>query len=126
MRATMSGQASYPSYANTVIEIVRDIASALRSRGIKTKDALSDIGPIIGTSHRRVRTLFHRDREPVVNKHECMSITYRAGLFWLNESVRLRTLADIAEERGNRLVSSQLELPWETKTTSSSKLRRCA
>jgi hypothetical protein len=122
----MSGYNPSPSYVEPVIGIVRDLVAALRSQGIKSTDALRDLGPILGTTHRRIRTLFHRDREPVVSKHEWMSLRYRAGLFWLNEAARYTRLAEEAEERGNELVSSQMELPWETQDTTSLKQRRCA
>jgi hypothetical protein len=124
MSGNQSWKASYQSYAEVAIEVVRECASVLRSRGLKTDTALRDLAPELGITHRRVRTLFHRDGIPVVLKNEWMQLRYRAGLLFLNEAERLRNLADRYEEKGNDLVSGQMELPWEITTNTSQ--RRCA
>lgn len=121
-----SEEVRYP-YTEQAITLVRDLVAALRKRGTKTQFALKDLPEIVDTTPTRVKTLFYGEKDRVVSKHEWMSLRYRAGLFWLNESVRYRKLAEEAEERGNELVSTQLELPiWETHNTTSSKQRRCA
>lgn len=116
MSANHAWSKSYPSNAESAIELVRRCVAAARSWGTKTDVALHDLAPALGTTPRRIRTLFHRDREPVVLKNEWLSLRYRAGLFFLNNAVRLRELADEHEEIGNNLVSGQQEFKWEERT----------
>jgi hypothetical protein len=125
MSDNRSWKTSFQSNAETAIEVVRQCVSVLRSRGLKTDSALRDLAPELGVTHRRIRTLFHRDGIPVVLKNEWMQLRYRAGLFFLNEASRLRELADDHEERGNNLVSGQLEFSWNEQNASPSR-RLCA
>src|SRR4051794_40693137 len=113
MERPMSWNKAFQHHTGEAIELVMDCVAVLRARGVKTPDALRDLSDIMRTSPRRMRTLFHRDGSPVVLKHEWMSLRYRAGLFFLNESVRLHALANKYEERGNELVSGQQEFQWE-------------
>lgn len=113
MSDNRSWKALYQSNAEIAIETVRRCVTVLRSRGLKTDTALSDLAPILGTTNRRMRTLFHRDGIPVVLQNEWASLRYRAGLFFLNEAARLRLLADEYEAKGEALVSVQLEFSWE-------------
>ncbi len=100
-------------HTETAMDTVRRCVAALRSRGLKTDTALRDLADILGTTHRRVRTLFHRDYEPVVLQNEWHALRFRAGLFFLNEAQRLRRLADRYEASGEDLISDQPEFTWE-------------
>lgn len=124
MSDNRSWKASHQSNAEIAIEYIRDCVALFRSRGAKTDTALRDLAPELGITHRRVRTLFHRDGVPVVLKNEWMQIRHRVGLLFLNEAERLRELADRYEEKGNDLVSGQMEFQWETHANGSQ--RRCA
>ena len=120
MSIKMTWDKSYQSNEEGAITLVRLCIAALRSRGLKTDTALRDLPGILGISPRRVRTLFHRDYEPVVLKNEWLSLRYRVGLFFLNEAQRLRLLADDFDEAGETLVAEQMELPWEAEWQSTS------
>lgn len=112
----------YRSYAEDAIDLVRRCVS-IRTGGVKTDTALRDLAGSLGTTHRRIRTLYHRDGLPVVLENEWMMLRFRVGLFLLNEAFRLRRLADAYEEEGNNLVSDQLEFSWQTDTDAR---RQCA
>jgi hypothetical protein len=103
------------SQANTegAIDLVRRCVTALTG-GVKTDTALRDIAEALGTTHRRVRTLYHRDGTPVVLHHEWESLRYRSGLFFLNLAARLRAKADEYEAAGENLVADQMEFRWST------------
>jgi hypothetical protein len=127
MSTNVSWEETSHPYTEKAISLVRDLVAALRKRGTKTEFALKDLPGLVDTTPTRIKTLFYGEKDRVVLKHEWMSLRYRAGLFWLNEAARYRILAEEAEERGNDLVSSQLELPiWETQNITSSRQRRCA
>lgn len=105
----------YQSNTDTVIRLIRECVSALRSRGMKTDAALQDLSPLLGVTPRRIRTLYHRDYEPVVLHHEWMSLRYRAGLFFLNQAAWHRAKAAEYETAGENLVAEhQLEFRWGT------------
>jgi hypothetical protein len=123
MRANMSWSKKSTSFTEPAVELVRQCVAAFRARGVETKRALPDLAPELAMSGRRVRCLFYRDGAPVVLKNEWMSLRYRAGLFLLNEAERLRQLADEYEERGNNLVSGQMEFLWNEQNASPSQRR---
>jgi hypothetical protein len=114
------------NYTEEAIGVVRDCIALMRATGTGTKAALLDAAPALGVSERRIRSLFYRDRSPVVLRNEWFSMRYRAGLVFLNGAAELRALADRVEARGDELVSEQLELPWEPVCTKSVPRRRCA
>lgn len=125
MSDNRSWKSSYQPSTEIAMETVRKCVAVLRSRGSKTDTALRDLAPTLGTTHRRIRTLFHRDGFPVVLKNEWLSLRYRAGLFFLNEAQRLRKLADEYEEAGENLVADQLEFSWETSWAENCSQRHC-
>jgi hypothetical protein len=101
------------SHSNTesAIDLVRRCVTALTG-GVKTDTALRDIADALGTTHRRVRTLYHRDGTPIVLQHEWMSLRYRVGLFFLNQAAWHRAKAAEYETAGENLVADQMEFRW--------------
>jgi hypothetical protein len=114
------------NYTEVAIETVRQCIAAMRAGGQETKNAIVDIAPTLGVSRRRIRSLFYRDGFPIVLKNEWLSMRYRAGLFFLNEAQRLRTLADHYETAGENLVAEQLQFSWETKWSENGSQKRSA
>lgn len=114
MSDNRSWRTSFQSNHESAMELIRTCVALLRSRGMKSDAAMQDLAPILGTTYRRIRTLFHRDGDPVVLKHEWLSLRYRVGLFFLNEAARLRATADEIEAAGNELVAEQMEFRLET------------
>jgi hypothetical protein len=112
MSDNRSWKSSYQSNTEIAMETVRHCVNLL-TKGRKTDTALRDLAPVLGISHRRIRTLYHRDGVPVVLNGEWLSLRYRAGLFFLNEAQRFRALGDKCEAYGEDLVSTQLEFSWE-------------
>lgn len=112
-----------PTHTEDAISLVRECVTILRARGLKTDTALHDLPELVGTTKRRVRTLFHRDGMPVVLRNEWMNLRYRVGLFLLNEASRLRGLAEKYEERGQELVSGQQEIQWNQQNVGSPQRR---
>jgi hypothetical protein len=103
---------NYQSNTETVIRLIRECVSALRSRGMKTDAALQDLSPLLQTTQRRIRTLYHCDYEPVVIQYEWASLLYRAGLFFLNQAAWHRAKAAEYETAGENLVADQMEFRW--------------
>ncbi len=126
MSRPKSWKKSFQPDTELAIATVRECVKALRSRGLKTDVALVDLAQALDTTPRRVRTLFHRDGDPIVLKNEWLSLRYRAGLFFLNEAQRLRALADHYEMAGEDLVASQLEVSWEQPWSKNGPQRRSA
>lgn len=123
------------NFTEAAIELVRDCVATMRATGARpaasgsraiaeTKNALPAIADALGLSQRRAKCLFYRDGFPVVLKNEWMNLRFKAGLFFLNNAVKLRDLADECEARGEDLVSGQQEFTWAEHTNVSQK--RCA
>lgn len=112
MNADKSWNKPFQSYDEIAIETVRKCVSLITG-STKTDTALRDLAPTLGITHRRMRTLYHRDGTPTVRFHEWMALRFRAGLFYLNWAKDLRALADKCDRIGDDLVSTQLEFSWE-------------
>lgn len=124
MSGNQSWKRSLQSYHEMAISLVREAITALRESGVKTDAALAIYAEAIDSpnrrfAQRRVRTLFHRDGEPIVLLDEMKALNYRTRMFFLNLAAHFRKLADKHEARGEALLSEdqkssvQMEFRWE-------------
>jgi hypothetical protein len=113
MTNNLGWRRAYHSHHESAIMVVRDCVTQLRERGVKTDAALRDLAEPLGSTHRRMRTLFHRIGDPLVLIHEIQNLRYRAGLFFLNEAARHRALAAKCERVADELLADQLEFSWD-------------
>lgn len=102
---------SHQSYTKSATELVRRCVTALTG-DIRTETALRDVASALDANHRRIRTLWHHDGDPVVLHHEWETLRYRSGLFFLNLAAHLRAKADEYETAGENLVADQMEFRW--------------
>lgn len=95
------------SYSEPASHVVRHLARSLRSRGTKARDALTDLGPALGITPRRARTLFYADGEPVVLVDEWTRIRAAAAGMLRREAELLRESAAEQEARAIELERQQ-------------------
>lgn len=101
-------------YRERAIDIVRRNVALYRWTGEKTPAALTTMAPILGITHRRARTLFERDGEPLILADELRRIMTGSINLRRLLATRLRAKADQLDRECEELALQNRQLSlWE-------------
>ncbi len=112
------------SYNEIAIFLVRKCVAGLRQSGENTENALRILASQLGSSHRRMRTLFFEEGTPVVTESEWNAMRIRYARVFLNlEQKHLELAAQCEAEANAPLQADQLSFCWGQRCNENSGLR---